>query len=62
MFNTTYTTASYPWQIEIPPMMFEGFVTLFSPKYFVIKFPPSENPTEMINVDGYFFTKLLTIA
>ena len=58
----TYTVASYPWQMEIPPMMFAGFVTPFSPKYFVTRLPPSEKPTDMRWVDGYFLTRLLIIA
>lgn len=58
----TYTVASYPWQMEIPPMMFVGLTTFFSPRYFVIRFPPKLNPTEIRCVDGYFFTKLFTIA
>jgi hypothetical protein len=48
--------------MEIPPMMFGGFTTFFSPRYFVIRLPPNENPTEMICVEGYFFTKLLINA
>lgn len=59
--NSTYSMAQYPWQIEIPPIILDGKFFPDSPKYLVIRFPPSENPTATTCVPGWRFTKLDTI-